>query len=135
MRGNVIILVMGLLVAIVLGFSGCGGGSSTATQSNQSTSVVGAWKTGTLTTTFASNGSFTSMDTVNGINVSGTYSTSGNQLSFTDAGGPSSCAAGQATGTYTFMLSSGGTTLALNKVSDNCTGRTTAIDGRNFTRQ
>jgi len=133
---NVSKMVLGVFVAFIFGLVGCGGGgdSSPATQSTQATSIAGAWKTGTLTLTIASNGSYTTVDNVNGVNLTGTYSTSGNQLTITDTGGTGSCTAGQATGTYTYAIGGGGSTLTLTKVSDNCTGRTNAINGLNFTR-
>lgn len=134
MRRSLLNVVLGVFVAIALGLAGCGGGGGGGSSpASQSVSVVGTWNTGTLTLSFASNGSFTSVDNVNGINVTGTYSTNGNQLTITDTGGTSSCTAGQATGTYTYSVGGSGTTLTLTKVSDSCTGRTTAVDGRTFT--
>jgi hypothetical protein len=101
----------------------------------ESESIVGTWKSGTLTMTLNSNNTFASVDPVNSISVTGTYVISGNQFTITDIGGPSVCPVGQTTGTYTYTIAPGGATLTLVKISDSCTNRTTALNGQIFTRQ
>ncbi|MDP2983535.1 MAG: hypothetical protein Q8O92_09440 [Candidatus Latescibacter sp.] len=131
MRKNAINVVLGVFVAVAFGLAGCGGDGG-FTPSTKTANVVGTWKTGTLTITIASNGSYTTVDNVNGVNVTGTYTTNGNQLILNDTGGTGSCTGNQATGTYTYTVAGGGTTFALTKISDSCTNREKALNGLTF---